>query len=412
MTQNVREISACRYCGSTELSEILSLGSQPPSNSFLRPDDVEGERRYPLDVVVCLRCSLVQLRHVVAAELIFDDYLYLSSTSGALRQQHHALARSLTDRFKLEGQLAVDIGCNDGVLLHGYPASVRTIGVEPARVASIAQASGLEVIQAFFDRDVAERITRLHGSARVVTATNVFPHIDAADDFADALLSLLDGQGVFVVEASYLPDVIDGGLFDTVYHEHLSYLSLTAVEPFLRRHELEVFDVERVPTGASGPAFRFYAQRSGGLHPRRPAVNEMLAWEARWGVRDQATYLAFAGRVRGIKHRLLSLLGDLRARGSSVGAYGAPAKGNTLLNYVGIDASMITSIAETNRLKVGLLTPGSHIPIVSEERFLADRPDYALLLSWNYLDWFLEKSEYIRLGGRFIVPVPDPRIAP
>lgn len=411
-TSDVRMVTRCRYCGSSDLVEILSLGDQPPSNSFLRLEDLTHERRYPLDLVLCRVCFLAQLRHVVSPKLIFDDYLYLSSTSGALKRQHHALAASLTKRFSLRGGLAVDIGCNDGVLLSGFPPEVRTVGVEPSRVAEIARQAGLKVIRGFFDDRVASEILSEHGTARVVTATNVFPHVDGIADFVDALLPLLGDSGVFVVEASYLPDVIDGGLFDTIYHEHLAYLSLTAVEPLLLRHGLEVFDVERVPTGASGPAFRFYAQREGGPESRTAAVAGMLSWEREWGVHSVETYLAFARRVRIVRERLLELLSELRATGAVIGGYGAPAKGNTLMNYVGLDVSVIREIAETNPLKCGLLTPGSHIPIVSETDFLIDRPDYALLLSWNYLDYFLEKSEYVRQGGRFIVPVPEPRIVP
>lgn len=413
LRSNVRVVSACRYCHSSELVDVLSLGSHPPSNSFIREEDIPRERSYPLEVALCRNCFLMQLRHVVAPTELFDDYLYLSSSSEALKLHYRRLVAALVPRFELrQGDLVVDIGCNDGILLHEYPADLVRVGVEPSRVAETARRGGLEVIQAFFDRTVAETIVATHGTAAVVTATNVFPHVDAIEEFTEALLPLLGDRGAFVIEASYLPDLVDQCLFDTVYHEHLCYPSLTSLLPFLERHGLEVFDVERVPIGASGPAFRVFAQRRGGTARGTRAPEETIAWERSWGVQNQRTYLRFAERVRETRQRLLGLLHELRARGARIGGYGAPAKGNTLLNYVGLDPSIIEMIAETNPLKLGLLTPASHIPIVSEEAFIEAMPDYALLLAWNYVEFFLQHSQYIRLGGRFIVPVPEPRILP
>ncbi len=406
--------TACRYCGSPQLVSFLSLGKHPPSNSFIRPDHVALEKRYPLEVYFCDGCYLVQLLDVVPAQVIFDDYLYLGSSSKALKLHYARLADYASTRFDLKpGDLVVDIGCNDGILLHGYslPNLVK-VGVEPSKVAEIAASSGLEVVKAYFGPEPARRIMNLHGTAKMVTATNVFAHVDNIGEFTEGLPLLLGADGVLIIEASYLIDVIDQTLFDTIYHEHLCYLSLTPMVPFLARHGLEVFDVERVPFGASGPAIRVFVQKEKGARPVQESVAQMLAAEAQWGVGRIERYTGYAGQVERIKAEVLGMMENLRATGARIGGYGAPAKGNTLLNYFGITPAELECIAETNNLKQGLLTPGSHIPIVSEEEFLDRMPEYALLLSWNYLDFFLANSEYIRRGGRFIVPVPIPKIVP
>lgn len=404
----------CRYCGSDDLHRFLSLGDQPPSDSFLSAEQIDAEQRYPLDVYFCRGCSLVQLLDVVAPEELFGDYVYLASTSKALKNHYAQLTKQITQRAELgSGDLVVDIGCNDGVLLHGYTlAGLKRVGVEPSSVSEVAVAAGYEIYKDFFGAEVSRNIAAQHGRAKVVTATNVFPHVDDIGGFVDALVPLLADAGMFVIEASYLIDLIDQTLFDTIYHEHLCYLSLTPMVSFFRRHGLEVFDVERVPFGASGPAIRVWAQRQGGPRPVLPAVQTMLEAEAAWGVSDLERYVGYAEQVEQVKAKIEQLLADLRRQGATIGGYGAPAKGNTLLNYLGLTAREINRIAETNPRKQGLLTPGSHIPVVSEEEFLRWQPDYALLLTWNYLDFFLANSPYIRAGGRFIVPLPEPRIAP
>lgn len=404
----------CRYCGSNRLVQFLSLGQQPPSNSFLRPDQISLERRYPLDVYFCESCFLVQLLDVVAAEEIFGDYLYLASASKALKYHYVTLTADLTRRFHLQpGNVVVDIGCNDGVLLSGYPIEgLIRVGVEPSKVADYAEAAGFKVVRGFFGADAAKKICKTYGKAKVITATNVFPHVDDIGAFTDALPLLIDDDGAFIIEASYLLDLIDQTLFDTIYHEHLCYLSLTPMVRFFDEHGLQVFAAEKVPFGASGPAIRVWAQKKGGPHKLESSVSQMLAAEKEWGVGDVARYRRYSAQVENVKTALLMLIKQVRASGARVGGYGAPAKGNTLLNYVGLTSRELECVAETSKVKQGLLTPGSHIPIVSDEEFLSRMPQYALLLTWNYLDFFLKNSEYIKKGGRFIVPLPTPRIVP
>jgi hypothetical protein len=340
--------------------------------------------------------------------------LYLSSTSKALKNHYAGLAAQVTRRFGLQpGHVVVDIGCNDGVLLSGYSLEgLVRVGVEPSKVADYAEAAGFKVVRGFFGPEVARRIVSTYGKAKVVTATNVFPHVDDIGTFTDGLPLLLDNDGVFVIEASYLLDLIDQTLFDTIYHEHLCYLSLTPMVGFFERHGLQVFAAEKVPFGASGPAIRVWAQKKGGSRQIEASVSQMLATEKEWGVGDMGRYRHYSAQVEKIKRELLALIRQVRASGARVGGYGAPAKGNTLLNYVGLTAQEIECVAETSKIKQGLLTPGSHIPIVSEEEFLSRMPQYALLLTWNYLDFFLKNSDYIKKGGRFIVPLPAPRIVP
>lgn len=413
MTDAIRR-SDCRYCGSKDLELFLSLGDQPPSNSFIPPDLVESEQSFPLDVYLCKGCYLTQLLDVVPAGEIFDEYLYLSSTSRALKAHYAQLAGYLTERMNLRtGDVVLDIGCNDGILLNGYSLEgLVRVGVEPSVVGEIAMQGGLDVYRSFFGADVARAITSDHGKVKVVTATNVFAHVDDIGAFVDGVGDLLDDEGIFVIESPYVVNLIDEALFDTIYHEHLCYLGLTPLVPFLARHGLEVFDVERVPFGASGPAIRVFSQLSRGSRPVSDAVRSMIEAERVWGIADISTYSGYAAKVHEVRARLLAMIGELLGQGARLAAYGAPAKGNTLLNFLGLSIEQLEFVAETNERKQGLLTPGSHIPIISEEAFLEKMPEYALLLTWNYLDFFLKNSDYIRKGGRFIVPLPTPRIEP
>lgn len=406
--------TSCRYCGSTRFVKFLSLGDQPPSNSFILKDQVPFEINYPLDVYLCQSCFLAQLIDVVPGEVIFDDYLYLSSSSKALKAHYASLAQALTRRFKLKpGDVVVDIGCNDGILLEGYAtAGLVRLGVEPSKVAEVAVAAGFEVFKSFFGVKSAKEIVKKHKTAKVVTATNVFAHVDDIASFVEGLPILLGKDGIFVIEAPYLIDLIDKTLFDTIYHEHLCYLSLTPMVKFLGRFGLEVFDIERVPFGASGPAIRVFVKNKNGKHTVKKSVAKMLKDEKKWGVGNIKRYLGYADEVKQIKEEVLKLIEQIKKSGARLGGYGAPAKGNTLLNYFGITPESVEYIAETNEIKQGLITPGSHIPIISEEEFIKNMPEYALLLSWNYLEFFLEKSEYIKKGGRFLVPLPKPHIAP
>ncbi len=413
--KKVTRISKCRYCSSPHIEPFLSLGDHPPSNSFCRVEEIVTEEAFPLEVAFCVDCYLVQLLDTVSPKLLFDDYHYLSSTSKALVRHYQELTGMLTKRFGItQGDIVLDIGCNDGIMLAAYSGDdVVKLGVEPSQVGEIAQRAGFEVLRDFFSPRVANQIIATSGFPKITTATNVFPHIADIEEFVAGVSMLLNGGGIFVLEASYLIDLIDQTLFDTIYHEHLCYLSLTPLISFMKRFELEIFDVERLAVGASGPAIRVFIQKSGvGKEAPSERVEKLLQEEKLWGVGVLDRYRGYSRQVEEIKQNCILVLEELKREGKRVAGYGAPAKGNTLLNYFEITPRLVEYVAETNEMKIGLVTPGSHIPIVSEEVFLSRMPDYALLLSWNYLDFFLQQSAYIKNGGKFIVPLPQVKIVP
>lgn len=406
------KISKCRYCLSENLYRYISLGKQPLADSFIKESEISKEKSYPLDVYLCRSCGLSQLGIVIDPKVMFGEYAYLTSSSNALVKHYKGLVVDLTKRFKVKHKdLVVDIGCNDGSLLLEYDDKLNRLGIEPSSVASLAKKRGITVIKKFFDRKIAEQVVKKYGTAKIVTATNVFAHIDEIGKFVDGIGMLIGKTGVFVIEAPYLVDMINNNYFDTIYHEHLAYLSLTPLVPFIDSHGLSVINVERIEIGASGPALRIYVGKKN-EHNISQSVKKMLSDEKKWGVKEISTYSSFARRVELLKKDLVRKIKQIKKKNQKIGGYGAPAKGNTLLNYFGIDSRLVYAVADTNKLKQGLVTPGMHIPVISEENFLEDMPQYALLLTWNYLDFFLKKSEFIKRGGKFIVPLPALKIVP
>lgn len=404
----------CRYCNSSDLTQFISLGEHPPSNSFISSDQIEKEKKYPLDVYFCNECYLVQLLDVVSADSIFDNYHYLSSSSKALVNHFSAMTEELSERFHLKPfDIVVDIGCNDGITLNTYRIKdLMKIGVEPSNVADIAIESGLTVIKSFFSKKVAHKIVNNFGHAKIITATNVFAHIDDMNSFMEGIPDLLDDDGVLIVEVSYLIDLIDNYLFDTIYHEHLCYLSLNPVISFIEKFDLEVFDVKTLILGASGPAIRFLIQKKSCNRQISNSVRLQLKKEKNWGVDSLLKYETFSQKIEVLKIETLDIIKKLKMSNAKIGGFGAPAKGNTLLNYYKLSKNEIQSIADNTELKQGKLTPGTHIPIISDEMFIKEKFDYALLLSWNYKEYFLKNSTYINNGGKFIIPFPEPHILP
>jgi len=409
----VQHVTSCRICGGG-LTEYLDLGDQPPSNSFIGADQVAHEHAYPLKVALCKTCGLSQLTDVVSAADIFDDYLYLASTSKALCTHYAGLVTAALDRFSFEdGSMMVDIGCNDGIMLKGYPKDrFKLLGVEPSSAGAYARDAGFEVDASFFDKATGERLRESHGAASIITATNVFAHVDDIKSFAAGVQALLADDGVFISEFPYLGDMLEQCYFDTIYHEHLSYLSLTPLTRLFADFGLRAFRVEQTDVGASGPALRLFVCRADAPHQTDDSIAGMLADEQRWGVTEMPGYKAFAARVAAVKEELLALIKGLRENGHTVGAYCAPAKGNTLLNYLGLTADDISMVSDNNDLKIGKLTPGSHITVVNDQDFLDSDVSHALLLAWNYAEFFLANAEYVKQGGKFIIPLPEPVIRP
>jgi hypothetical protein len=417
MDQNAFRASprtSCRICGSQRLYPYIDLGEQPPSNSFISATEIPAERTFPLVVNLCQDCGMSQLSQVVSSEDIFDDYLYLSSTSGALRRHYQGMVDQILEDFRpAPNSWVVDIGCNDGITLRCYPqGAYRVLGVEPSSAGKYALAEGFQVIPGFFNAALGQKIAAEQGRAAVITATNVLAHVDDIMSFVQGVRHLLDDEGVFVIEFPYLKHMVDQTLFDTIYHEHLSYLALTPLARLFKDAGLRAFQVRHVDVGASGPALRLFVCREDAHHPVGPAIPAMLADEASWGITQAARYDEFAARAAEVKETLKGLIADLNRQGFKVGAFGAPAKGNTLLNYVALTPDDIVAVAENNELKIGKVTPGSHIPIISDEAFIAAGIPYAILLSWNYADFFLQNAEYIKRGGKFIIPLPQCVIKP
>lgn len=404
----------CRICGSRDLVCYLSLGDQPPSNAFITSSQINDEQRFPLDVYLCTGCGLSQLLDIVSSEDIFDDYAYLSSTSRALCSHYQGMIDDILALLNPPANsLVIDVGCNDGITLNCYPdQTFRPLGVEPSSAGRYARERGFEVIERFFNEQCGRDIAASHGPAKIVTATNVFAHVDDIAGFAAGVREVLADDGVFVIEFPYLVDMIEALYFDTIYHEHLSYLSLAPLDVLFTSIGLRAFRVDRTEVGASGPALRLFVCRQDSPFVDDQSILDLRAAETAWGIKNIEAYQRFADRVRETGNKLLDMMHSLKADGAKIAAYGAPAKGNTLLNYIKADSTLIDVVAENNDLKIGKITPGTHIPIVSDEAFMAGGYSHALLLAWNYLDFFLEVSPYIKNGGTFIVPVPTPILRP
>lgn len=404
----------CRICNSHNLVSYIDLGQQPLSNSFIRIDQIDDEPRFPLVVNLCQNCGLSQLSEVVPAEQIFSDYVYLSSSSSALVSHYQGMVDEIIQFQGVKKDcLIVDIGCNDGITLSRYPVGkYNLLGVEPSSAGDFAVKSGFKVERIFFDYEAAQKLKSKYGSAEVVTATNVFAHVDDIRSFTRGVSELLSTNGVFVLEFPYLIDMIDRLYFDTIYHEHLSYLTLTPLIELFGDFGMRPIKVQRIDIGASGPALRLFVSRDNSTHVCDVSVKKMLQQEKEWGVKDPKSYLLFSNHVAHLKKNLLKIIQDINESGGRVGAYGAPAKGNTLLNYLGVTKTELSAVADNNPLKIDKLTPGTHLPIVSDEEFLSLGNSHALLLSWNYADFFLKNSSFIKSGGVFIVPFPQPKFRP
>jgi SAM-dependent methyltransferase len=400
-------------CGSTSLVPVLSLGQAPLANALLRADQLDApEPRFALDAVFCPVCTLFQITETVPPETLFRNYVYLSSFSDtAQRNARDIVSRTVTARGLGPGSLAVEVASNDGYLLvHYVERGIPVLGIEPAEnIAPVAEARGVRTVCEFFGRDVAADLAARIGRADVIHANNVLAHVPDLNGFVEGLRLLLKDDGVAIVEVPSLRDMIERVEFDTIYHEHLCYFSLTALHRLAGRHELTIVDVEHLEI--HGGTLRVTLQRSAARTPPSAAVDHMLAEERALGMDAPDYYRTFADRVDAFKAALLATVAQACAEGGRIAAYGAAAKGSTLLHACGIGAETIAFVVDRSTVKQGLFTPGSHLPIAAPERLLAEMPRYTLLLVWNFADEVVEQqAEYRRRGGRFIIPSPEPRI--
>jgi SAM-dependent methyltransferase len=403
----------CLVCARQEVDAFLDLGETALANKFLTEAELSRpEPKFPLVVGFCRGCGHVQLTEHVPPSALFEDYLYIPSASTTLTAHLYELSDVVAERYSLgPGDLVIDVGCNDATLLRGFRRhGVRALGVDPAKnLAELFDNPEIERYTAFFDSRLASEIRDRFGEAAVVTATNTFPHIPGLWDFMLGLDTVLAPGGVFVIEVHYLVDLLEQCAFDTIYHEHVSYWGLGPMTRLFEEHEMRVVRVERL-RGVHHGQLRVFVQREGEGR-RGQSVVRMLAAERQRGIDRFETYEEFARRVYTIRNELSRTLSELRAAGNRIAAYGAPAKGNTLLGFLELGPDRIEYIVDRNRLKQGLYTPQSHIPVVSPERLLEDQPEYALLLAWNFADEVLaQQAEYRARGGRFIIPVPEVRV--
>jgi SAM-dependent methyltransferase len=401
----------CRGCGHSPLRVALSLGTMPLANRLLTEQQLgDPEPRFALDLARCPECALVQLTETVPAEILFRDYVYFSSYSDTMVCHAGELAARLTRECGLGPKsLVVEIASNDGYLLKRYAsAGIPVLGVEPARnVACVAEERGIRTVAEFFDEALARDLAAKHGPADVIHAHNVLAHVADLAGVVRGMRTLLRASGVAVVEVPYLRDLVEHCEFDTIYHEHLCYFSVTTLDRLFRRHGLVLQEVERIPI--HGGSLRLFVVPAG---EPGASVRRLLTEEADWGVDRDEPLAEFAARVEEMKTRLVEFLGDLKRSGKSLAAYGAAAKGSTLLNYAGIGRETLDFVADRSPHKQGRYMPGAHVPIVGPERLVEARPDYCLLLTWNFAEEIMaQQAAYRAAGGRFIIPVPAPRVA-
>jgi SAM-dependent methyltransferase len=405
--------STCRACGGGRLERVLSLGVQPLANANLRSlGEAAGELRFPLDLYFCDDCSLVQLADVIDPDVLFRNYIYVTGTSDTIAAHNREYAAAVTRRLRLGPRdLVVEVASNDGSLLSCFAAlGVRVLGVEPAtNIAAIARDAGIETINEFFNGAAGARLRNARGPARAVIGNNVLAHVDDTQDFLRGAAALLEGDGLVITEVPYAREMLERLEYDTIYHEHLCYFSVTSLLRLCDAVGLAVVDVDRV--AVHGGSLRMYAGLASHYGSHGSAVLAMAADERAAGLTDRARWEQFAIDVSGQRSALLALLRGLQAAGKSIAGYGAPAKGNTLLNFCGIGIDLLPYTVDKNPLKHGTFTPGMHIPVVAVETLEARRPDVLLLLAWNFADEIMRQQEAHRArGGRFVLPLPAPRV--
>lgn len=403
----------CRLCGSTNLVKALELAPTPPANSFVGPEALDKPQDcYPLDLYFCKDCTHVQLCDVVDPRLLFEHYVYVSGTSPAYRKHLEDYANDVRARYLPRKDCEIfEIGSNDGTFLKFFQAQgLPVYGIDPAQnIGEIARADGVPTETAFFGREAAQKLVADGHRPGVILANHVFAHIDDLRGVMDGVATLLADDGYFIFEVSYLLDVIEKRLFDTIYHEHIAYHSVKALQSFLDSYGFELVEVKDV--AHQGGSLRSFAQRKGGAKKVDASVPDFLAREAAAGLDKLETYDLYAKRLQDLKSELTGLLLKAKAAGKSIAGFGAPAKATTLMYLFGLDQSVIDFIADDNPLKQNTFTPGLHVPVLPASEIYARKPDCVVILAWNFADSIMKMQQrYLDEGGTFIVPLPELRV--
>jgi SAM-dependent methyltransferase len=400
---------ACRSCGHAPLAPVLSLGTTPLANQLLTEERLGApEHRYPLDIGYCEGCALVQITQTIPPEELFTDYVYFSSFSDAMLAHAKELAGRIAGERRLgPNDLVIEIASNDGYLLQYYKElGIAVLGIEPARnIAKVARERGIPTLTEFFGKDLATRLKTEGKRAAAVHANNVMAHVPDINMFAAGLHAILADDGIALIEVPYVREMVDRCEFDTIYHEHVFYFSLTALTKLFARHHLTVVDVELIPLHGGSLLLRVAKEERALSGPR---VTAMLDEETRLGMTSIAYYQGFSRQVQGVRDELRRVLHDLKSKGKRLAAYGAAAKGSTLLNYAGIGTETLDFVVDRSPHKQGKFMPGVHLPIRPPSVLMEEQPDYVLLLTWNFKDEILAQQEgFRRAGGKFILPLPS-----
>jgi SAM-dependent methyltransferase len=411
--QHVKHKTDCRLCGSSSLDHVLPIRPSAIGDAFVTADHL-GEKQdlYPLDCYLCLDCGHLQNLDVVDPDILFRDYTYRTSVSLGLVEHFKRYAQSAVSSLGIpEGSLVVEMGSNDGSLLKAFKnEGMRVQGIDPARdIAAAATADGIPTIPDFFTSALAERIKSEQGEAKLFCANNVFAHIDNMSDVVKGIRLVLADDGAFVFEVSYIVDMIDNMVFDTIYHEHVSHHALIPLEAFLNRHDMSLFHVER--TGTKGGSIRCFAQpRSAGKRPRSSELLQLIAEEERRGITKPQIYRDWFDAIEKAKRSVLSYLDEAIAAGKLVAAYGASTTTTTLLYHFELEGR-VKFIVDDNPLKQGRFSPGAHIPVLPSSELATRKPDVVVVLAWIYAEPILKRNQaYLDGGGTFLLPLPEPQI--
>ena len=401
-------IPQCRVCGASNLEPILSLGDMPPVNSFLSgPADFPKETKAPLAISFCAPCGHVQLTHQLDPKDVFTDYIYFSAMSETVVRWGQQLAARYAKEISLQkGQLVAELASNDGCILKPFLAHCRVLGVEPAKnIAEVANKDGVPTVAEFFNFKMGQKLREEHGPAELIMARNVLAHVPDLVDFVKGVHHWLSADGIFHVEVPYLKPMVDHLEFDTIYHEHLSYFSVTALDRLFKEAGMVLWDVEEIPLHGGSLIARGKRNATA-----RPSVAQYLAMEKTEGYTGNTKLHAFADGTRKLQTVLPAFLGELKKKGT-LAAYGAAAKGVVLTNYCQIGPDLLSWVADRSPYKQGKLTPGMHIPVVGAEKVLAEKPTHLLVLAWNFFDEIVKQQDaYRQAGGKFVVPVPSPQV--